>query len=56
MTELATSTKVTVWENFFGPRPALGREKFHFEVGNSFLGGREIVVGGVIRDDFIDLK
>lgn len=41
--------------NFFGPRPALGREKFHSEVG-SFLGGKEIVVGGLILDDFVDLK
>lgn len=39
---------------FFGLRSGSGRDKFHLRVGNSFLG--EEMVGGLIPDNFIDLK
>ncbi|EGI69214.1 hypothetical protein G5I_01979 [Acromyrmex echinatior] len=32
-----------------------GRDKFHLGVGNSFL-GKDMVVGGFIPDNFVDLK
>lgn len=52
--KLDTSTEVTV-EGNFGLRPGPGREKFQLGVTNSFLDGKEIAVGGLIRD-FVDLK
>ncbi|KAG5317754.1 JHD2C protein, partial [Pseudoatta argentina] len=50
-----TSIEITMEGIFFGSKSGLGRDKFHFGVGNSFL-GKDMVVGGLIPDSFVDLK
>ncbi|KYN23304.1 hypothetical protein ALC57_04177 [Trachymyrmex cornetzi] len=42
-------------ETGFGNRSGSDRDKFHLGVGNSFL-RKDMVVGGLIPDNFVDLK